>query len=1214
MKLKKLEIAGFKSFFEKASIKFPVGISAIVGPNGCGKSNVVDALRWVMGEQSVKTLRGKSMEDVIFAGTKGRSPLNMAEVSLTLLNDNGSAPEELKDFTEIMLTRRLYRSGESAYFLNKQPCRLKDIHNVFLGSGLATKSYAVIQQGNIGAITDAGPDERRFFIEEAAGTTVFKSRKNEALRKIRTTNQNILRVNDIILEIKRQMASLKRQARKAELFKIHQEHIKQLDVHLALHHYDDYTLQIDEADAFLKELKDADIDHTTQLHKLDSAVEEIKLQRWQKNQEISDQKSNQFDTQRNIDRIENDLAHLKKDVERLAIESSELESAQKELEEKKSKMLSEIAQGENLNVVLKKEIEETRAKLDEQRSASADVKEHLSGLNQELEDCKANLMDKVAREARYKNIYQNASNNKESLKRRLKRANEEEAAGKKEAANARKKETTAKEQLESLKHEINDLNNRIDISRRQLDDKSKNLGNQVKHVQTLEFEKNKAKSKYTTLKKMKDDFEWYKDGVRAIMKAHSIQSDNQSSNIEDKSSTLPADIIGLMADILDPEPSFATAVEAALGESLQYILVEDQKAGLNAINYLQSHSAGRSGFIPVSTIRQMEPEEQKKPDPSKLLLNHISVKQGFEKITRALLGHVVVTSDIEEAKSLYNSNGAMQTVVTKDGDIISHQGIMIGGSKENFTGILTKKQEVIDLEHQINKLNQKLESARLDQSKLESQVRIFESDLQKLIEQKNMTAQHEVEAEKGFYKASEDLKHSQRHLEIVSLEQQQLIGEESDIDEEIAKYHEAFAEISDQITRLQDAVTETSNKIGSVTSQMDSFNQGIVDLKLKLTTLNAKLENNTNTLKRLEDFLGDATKQLEQLAREIIRKNQKEIASKQKIKEHERTLSDKYENIKLIEQVLEKNEADYQKIDSILKDSDDTISDIQKKREKVLEKFRMLELEQSQRKLKRDNIENRLIERYHTSVSKFKAEFDRISKEPEQTQKLSIDKMSPAEMEEELSRLRKKIANFEDVNLGAIREYEQHKVRFDFLSEQRDDLVKALEDLQKVIRKIDKITQERFMNTFNQVNEKLSEVFPRLFEGGSARLVLSQPDNPLETGVEFMIHPPGKKLTRMSLLSGGEKALAAIAFIFSLFLIKPASFCLLDEIDAPLDDVNVYRFNNLLQLIGEKSQIVIVTHNKSSMEFADTLFGITMEQKGISKVVSVNFEQTEASG
>ena len=399
MKLKKLEITGFKSFFEKATIQFPPGISAVVGPNGCGKSNVVDAIRWVMGEQSLKQLRGKSKEDIIFSGTNGKAALNMAEVSLTLANDNGTAPEELKDFTEINLTRRLYRSGESAYLLNRQPCRLKDIHNVFLGSGLGSKSYAVIQQGNIGAITDANPEERRYFIEEAAGTTRYKNRKVEALRKVDITQRNLLRVNDILSEIKRQMASLKRQARKAELYNKYQRRIKILDVRLGIHYFDDLSRQIEEADSLLKELKDADIGHSSELKKLDAAIEDIKLKRWEKNQEIAEQKSEKYETQRKIDRTENDLAHLRDEIQRLSREITEFEYARKDLVQKNDDLIAEMAQVQQENVDLRSQMANERQRLDQHRQSSQQTRDELSTLNQELETAKAHLMDLMAREA-----------------------------------------------------------------------------------------------------------------------------------------------------------------------------------------------------------------------------------------------------------------------------------------------------------------------------------------------------------------------------------------------------------------------------------------------------------------------------------------------------------------------------------------------------------------------------------------------------------------------------------------------------------------------------------------------------------------------------------------------------------------------------------------------------------------------------------------------
>ncbi|MGA9178931.1 MAG: AAA family ATPase, partial [Desulfobacterales bacterium] len=380
-------------------------------------------------------------------------------------------------------------------------------------------------------------------------------------------------------------------------------------------------------------------------------------------------------------------------------------------------------------------------------------------------------------------------------------------------------------------------------------------------------------------------------------------------------------------------------------------------------------------------------------------------------------------------------------------------------------------------------------------------------------------------------------------------------------------------------------------------SDVEAFNQKIIDLRLELTALNAKLENSNNTLKRLKEFQNDGIQRIEQISKELVQKKQRKHHLEEKIKEYEQTLSGMYDDMKLLEKALENNEADYHAIDEKLKESDSTLSEIQNEREKIIQKIRMVELEQSQRLIKRENITNRLEESYHQSIPVLKSEFE----DPATGNDSQID-----EIEDQLTRIKDKIAKFDDVNLGAIKEYEELKERFDFLSEQREDLVKALSDLHKVINKINKISQERFLKAFDEVNSKLKEVFPRLFEGGSARLVLTEPDNPLETGVEFMIHPPGKKLTRMSLLSGGEKALSAIALIFSIFLIKPTAFCLMDEIDASLDEVNVFRFNDLLQIIGEKSQIIMITHNKKSMEFADTLFGITMEKKGASKIVSVN--------
>ncbi|MBT4364701.1 MAG: chromosome segregation protein SMC [Desulfobacteraceae bacterium] len=1202
MKLKKIEITGFKSFSEKSVIPFPTGVSAIVGPNGCGKSNIVDAIRWVMGEQSVKQLRGKSMEDVIFAGTDGKLPLNMAEVSLTLLNDNGSAPEALKDFSEINITRRLFRSGERSYFLNKQPCRLKDIHNIFLGSGMGARSYAVIQQGNIGAITDAGPDERRFFIEEAAGVTRYKSRKEEALRKVKATNQNLLRIADIISEVNRQMNSLKRQARKAERFKRYQDRIKDLEVLSSIYYYDDYTSQINDTDALLKSLKDSDIEHSSRINKLDAAIEGIQFQREKKEHEIAAQKNMQYETQRKTDKVESDIEHFRKEVERLSDETKELELIRIDLDQKNSDMASEILQVKEQNKVNEQGIKETEDALEKEKSASGNIRERLAQLKLELENYKTEHMELIAREALNKNNYQNVTSNKESLGRRLKRIDEEEFTAGRKVSELRSSDAKAKKHLEIIKAEIEELNSGINVLKKQLDEHHKSLSGQIKFVQTKEIQRNKSKSEYAALKKMDENFEWYKDGVKAIMRRGAGKTGQGGEG--DNSKTFNDGVIGLMADIIEPEPDYEIAVEAVLGEYLQYILVNDQESGLESINYLQKSGAGRSGFLPVSLIRSIECGRGEKPQSSRLLLNHISVKSGYENITESLLGHVIVEDNVEDAVQVWNRHqgeerDVLETIVTKNGDVISPHGIMIGGSKDKLSGILAKKKEIKELKRKIVRFDRELEEARNKQKEKEIEVRKIESDLQKLIEKKKNVSANQIEAEKALYKVSEDLKHAIRHLEIVHLEQEQLVGEKNDINDELDKYKKVIDEIEGLVKNAQDKVAKATIDINTVSSELEEFDNKVVDLQLKLTTLNAKSENSSNTLRRLMDFQADGKLRIEQLAKEIAQKKDKEKWTKDNIIKLEGKLAVMYEEYRSVKDSVENNEKEFQTIGARLKENGEIISKIQSKREEIIEKFRYMELEQSQRQIQRDNIINRLQERYHGTIEQFKTEYsDRLD-----------DELTIEQLESELARFRERISKIVDVNLGAITEYEQLKERHVFLTEQHDDLIGALDDLRKVIAKINRITQKKFLETFEKINSKLDEVFPRLFEGGSAKLVLTSPDNPLETGVEFMVHPPGKKLTRLSLLSGGEKALSEIAFIFSIFLIKPASFCLLDEIDAPLDDANIHRFNNLLKIIGEKSQIVMITHNKESMEFADILLGVTMEKKGISQVVSVDLQR-----
>ncbi len=1195
MKLKKLDIVGFKSFFEKTSIAFPPGICAVVGPNGCGKSNVVDALRWVMGEQSVKQLRGKEREDIIFSGAGGKPPLNMAEVSLTLVNDNGSMPDALRDFSEVMVTRRLYRSGESTYLINKQPCRLKDIHHIFMGSGVGSRTYAVIQQGNIGAITDAGPDERRVFIEEAAGVTRYKLRKTEALKKVEATNQNLLRVTDIITEIERRMAGLKRQARKAEHFKRLKAEARDIDTQLIRRQDDELRRQTAKTGGLLKALQDEALGQGTQLKTIDAAIEAIKLHRLEKEREIASAKSYRFDTQRKIDRMEADRGHMKADRERLTREVSELQAARNALETQNHSMVTEIDQVRRQHTQLQSRIDAIKASITRENADSAALRERRQTLNQALDKAKNDLMTLVAEEARVNNTHQNAAANRDNLKRRLKRIDEEAVLADKRARDDDARRQSAEVELTRINSLVQDLDRDITALKTALGSAMAALSAGVKATQTRELARNQARGKLAALKKMEANLEWYKEGVKAVLTA-------AGQEVPGSSPGPPSGIVGLLADVIDPSPAYATAVEAALGESLQYILVRDQPCAAAAIDYLQQTQAGRCGFIPVGGVRPLDEHGRKGPHPDPRLLTHIQVKPGFEPVAEALLGHVVVAETLDAAREIFNRNGRVQTVVTRAGDLLSYQGMMIGGSPDKLSGILAKKQEIRSLAHHCGQLDLELDLARNAQTEMENRARGLEKQLQETIAQKNHTAQEAMDGQKALYRAEEALNGARRHLEIARLEQEQLMGEEMDLDQEIARYHELRQTIARKVAQAREQAAHTSAQIDASASELETFNQRIMDLKLNLTSAGANLDNCIATLRRLKDFQSDGTRRLEQLSAEIAAKSEKITATDARSQTITRDLAAHYEVLETLESRLKAEETAFGEIDSQLKERDAQVSRIQNQRDALQEKIRVLEMDLTATRIKRENLENRCREYYHCAI----ADLGSSGHPPAES-----DPRPAEQLEADLAATRRKIQAIGDVNLEAIGEFEEQKTRYEFLCTQRDDLVKAVDDLHQVIRKINRITQERFLDTFNQINQKLQEVFPRLFEGGSARLELTHPDQPLETGVEFLVHPPGKKLTRMSLLSGGEKALSAISFIFSIFLLRPASFCLMDEIDAPLDDANIIRFNNLMKVIGEKSQIIMITHNKSSMGFADTLFGITMEQKGLSKVVAVNLDSAE---
>ncbi len=1188
MQLKRLEIYGFKSFAEKCVISFPPGVSAVVGPNGCGKSNIIDAIKWVMGEQSVRQLRGKAMGDVIFSGTDKKAPVNMAEVSLTIADISDYAPSPVSAYSEIMITRRLYRSGESQYLLNRQPCRLKDVHDIFLRHGMGSRSCAIIQQGNIGAITDATAEERRSFIEEAAGVVRYKNRRQEAIAKVNATRQNLTRIKDILEEIETQLESLSHEAQKALQYNEYRRELKETDFLITVYYYEDYAKRISESKELLTRLREKDTVSEETLRELNSALEDIDTRRKHKEEELTGLRAKRAESQRSKDRLEEELRHLNDRQDQLEQEISDLEQSLDEAEAKSRKIDSEIEQAEEKIRELESGIQSVKKQIRDQESASSNDKTNLDALKQQLAEQKKRQTELASDKARYQNTYHSAAAGRDHIKRRLRQVGSEKAETEKNIAELSETQILHQNRQKELQEIRDTLTDQINRCREQIKVESRKLDEQTREANELSNQRARLKSKLNVLNRMQANFEWYKDGVRAVMK------EQKSGDQGGKQASLE-----IIADIIEPEAGYEAAAEAALGEALQYIVVSDRAAGLNALDFLKKNNAGRSGFIPAD-IETTAVRHHEDSNGVARLSSRIRVKKGFENVIETLIGDAGVARDLKSALAEIASDTNFRVIATKNGDMVTSSGILVGGSTDKMAGILEKKQEIRQINAELEESDRKLRQAKQQQEEQENAVREYENQLAGLTERKYENDAALIEADKAAYRTEEKIKQAGQRLEVVTLEQQRLQGEKDDISSELAQQDTALSEISKQMDAVQEKIDELQQKSEALDGKIRNFESRRNDLNLQLTKYNAELENRKNTVDRLKEFRDEGRRTIDRTHKEIEKKQQQAEKAAHQAEELRKHLEAEKKNLQSLRERLKSEQSEFEQLSSRRQETDAGISKTQNELEKIREKIHKLELDLSGLHINQENLVNRFLEKYADSFEKIRPEYrDRV---------LSHD-FSIEKTESRRASLRQKIDDMGEVNLGAIEAYETRKNRYDFLAGHKQDLEEALEDLENVIQRINRITKRLFTDTFESINEKFSELFPKLFNGGAAWLELTRPDKPLETGVELMIHPPGKKVSRLSLLSGGEKALSAIAFIFAIFLLNPAAFCLLDEIDAPLDDVNVERFNELLKIIGEKTQIIMITHNKKTMEFSDMLFGVTMAQSGVSRIISVNIDE-----
>jgi chromosome segregation protein len=1182
MKIKKIEVYGFKSFSEKIEIDFPPGVTAVVGPNGCGKSNVVDAIRWALGEQSPRQLRGKTMEDVIFNGSEGRKQQGMAEVVLTFSNENGHPVAEYLDFTEISVGRRLFRSGESEYSINKVPCRLKDITDIFLGTGVGHRAYSIVEQGKMDFVLNAKPEERRILIEEAAGITKYKDRKAAALRKMEATQQNLLRLSDVIGEIKRQMNSLNRQARKAERYKSYREEMRTLELGQAAQTCRTLESQRQEMRSSLQELQDSEVKAMAGIKEVEASIERIKVNLLDLERDLAIHQERLSENEGAIKNRETQVELTSREQENLQKQTSRAEEEAGKLSRQKEEAEREILGYEEVLRDLDQRIAGDAGLLGGKEKILLEKKAQQAASEQGLAEEKNRLVDLLTQLAYLKNLLIDLQRRAEDLSRRSGKITKE-----REEAELKVEEIRALLGHQAL--QLDDHRNarsQIEEERERKIARAKELQSSLTDLQeSLAKSKdrlNQESSRLDSLLELQRNLEGYQEGVRAILLNRQAQASLQNG------------IYGLVEDIIETEPKYECVVESVLGERLQHFIVKDHQESLKAIDYLKAQGSGRSSFIPLQlkqnpTLSPTSPFEERVIP----LLDVIKVRQEFAHLATHLFGDVWIVPDLRQAIDLWNRDSIWKTLVTLDGEVLHPSGVVTGGSKEQIgSGTFHRKREVRDLTQRTEELRQQVASLEGDQEQLSSRIKNLEAaaaDLTQRLHQEDLKI---VSDAKELDQNQLELKRWMQKNETLQFEQSQLTEELVEVHEQDQKSTTALQASELLKNEKESTLHRQEEDLQNLKSQIEGLLAEVTEARVGLVTLQEKRQTHDQNLER--------ARRVRQETESLLLKRHEEI------QESLRLISVAEEQRRLAESELHRLLSEHQGWQ---------LSIGNRKEALLLEREKLVKAEDNCRK-HRDALRELLEQKNALAMKLMELDLNlkhllanveekhRISSEALLSREDNRDYFSP-EVEACLGELKSLIESMGEVNLLAIQEYEESKTRLEFLTEQEADLVNSLEALDQAIKKINRTSRKRFAETFGAVNTKFKEIFSTLFNGGRADLVLVDESNLLETGVDIIVQPPGKKLQNVNLLSGGEKALTAVALIFSLFLINPSPFCLMDEVDAPLDDANIGRFNKMIQQLAQKYQIILVTHNKRTMEIADTLYGVTMEEPGISKLVSV---------
>ncbi len=1190
MRLKSLELVGFKSFVDRTNINFVDGVTGIVGPNGCGKSNVVDAIRWVMGEQSAKHLRGSNMGDVIFNGTETRPAMGMASVFLTFDNADGRAPAEYADYSEITVGRRLYRSGESEYYINKAPCRLKDIVDLFLGTGVGTKAYAIVEQGMIGQIITAKPEDRRHMIEEAAGISKFKARKDAALRKMESTKTNLARIADILTELTRQINSLYRQAKKAERFTRYTDELKGLEMTVSAHNYEQFKNDIDNLKNRLSQIKETEVAGGSRLSGEEADIESTRVQLNGLEIEIDDLQEKIYERQNEIQLLEADVSYKTRDVDTLTAQMQRWYAEIGELTQKMTHSREELLAANNEKVSADLKTLAADEELGSIDGVLDELRDRHHQLVEALEDSRRNLFECVEKVSAMQSHFDQAKRREGEIGGWITKDQTEidniddQIKEIEEKVSSRSGDVTGTKQLRLT------LEEESGAAEETLKKQKEEMTTVQEKVERLKEELSQKRSRLHSLEELNRNYEGYQEGVRAVLKHR-----EEAEQLEG--------VVGTINEIVETEPEYESAVGAVLGEKLQYVVVKSHEVGVEAIDYLKTAVSGRSTFVPVGLRAESSTDTVEEEGVIGPLKNYVRYSDDYHKIVDYLFQDVVLVEDLNKALNIWKQGGSNQTFVTLGGEVVDPAGAVTGGAGGNTSEqLMVHRREIKELTESVSHLNSELQVEEQMLHKLKDRVKGLETNIEKLEHEAHHEEIKLVNQEKDLHHLERELTYYRAQRDKLTLEVASLAEEQSAVKREWEHSETEYTEASERKKRLEDDVRAHQTEEAELRNRLQDMIQKRTELNIQVKTEREKAEAFDREIARhiqaiAESMGGIAFRELEIVqAKETIRANQFSVDCKGKaLTFHIATIDElKSKHVEL--------KTRYDQDLMAVREREASIRDLRKAHDHQMKEMHEIELDYTQKQEKLNYMCREIFDRYRVDLASAYREY------------LATEEMDLETSSQRVDELKEKVSKIGSVNVDAIHEYEELKVRHDFLQSQHDDLTRSLEDLQKAIHKINRTSRVRFQEAFDSVNERFQKLFPKLFEGGKARLVLTDEQNILESGVDIIAQPPGKKLQSITLLSGGEKALTAVALIFSIFLHHPSPFCLLDEVDAPLDDANIDRFNEMIREMTKLSQFILITHNKRTMELADTLYGVTMEERGTSRVISIALTDKKHEG